>query len=221
MVAGRNMNAKQRYRKKIREYSEYGIIYKATLLIDGRIYIGQTTRSLKERISEHSHKGLFYFNNVIAKYGIDNFKWEIIDKANYQKELDEKESYCISLYKSNIKEFGFNLTSGGDHGVYSEEVRKKMSENMVGVKNHRYGKKHSPETRLRRSIALKGLTSGSKHCMYGKPSHNCKRVRCIETSESFDSVKLASINKNIGPSNLSNCLTGRNNTAGGYHWEVV
>jgi len=215
------MNAKQRYRKKIREYSEYGIIYKAILLADGRIYVGQTTRSLKERISEHLHKGLFYFSNAIKKYGVDGFKWEIIDKSNSQKELDEKEGYYIDLYKSNTKEFGFNLTSGGDHVVYSEEVRKKMSENMMGVKNHMYGKKQSIETKLKRSVALRGKTAGEKHYRYGKPSPLRKKVVCVETGEVFESISSASILKGMRRNSIANCLNGWSYTAGGYHWEVV
>lgn len=76
------MDPRKKHRQKIREYSEFGIIYRATLTIDGRIYIGQTIRSLKERISEHINKDRFYFNKAIKKYGENNFNWDIIYKAN-------------------------------------------------------------------------------------------------------------------------------------------
>jgi group I intron endonuclease len=221
MVVMLNMNAKQKYRLHTREYNECGIIYRAVLIEDGRIYIGQTIRSLKERISEHLHRGLFYFNKAVIKYGVDGFKWEIIDKAYSQKELDEKESYYINLYKSNIKEFGFNLTSGGEHVNYSDDVRKRISESMMGTKNHRYGKSPSLETRLKTSIALKGKTAGEKHYRYGKPSPNRKSIKCLETGEIFESITTAATLKNIGITSLSNCLNGRSRIAGKCHWEVV
>lgn len=64
-----------------------GIIYKATSKTSGKIYIGQTTTSLNNRISNHKHKALYnidlknHFHNAIRKYGIDDFIWEVIDTA--------------------------------------------------------------------------------------------------------------------------------------------
>lgn len=53
-----------------------GFIYQCTNLINNKIYIGQTTRSLKERKAEHLHKVIndgTYFHNALLKYGADNF----------------------------------------------------------------------------------------------------------------------------------------------------
>jgi DNA-binding CsgD family transcriptional regulator len=65
----------------------------------------------------------------LRKYGEENFKWEIIDNAETQKELNEKEVYWISFYNS-FKGNGYNMTAGGDgasgHKV-SEETRYKIS----------------------------------------------------------------------------------------------
>lgn len=46
-------------------------------------------------------------------------------------------------------------------------------------------------------------------------------IRCIETGEIFPTQEAAaqSINKNV--QNISNCLHGKQKTAGGYHWERV
>ena len=63
----------------------YGIIYKCTNLINGKIYIGQTIKGLKRRKALHEitadkNRG-FYFHNAIRKYGKENFKLEIIDSG--------------------------------------------------------------------------------------------------------------------------------------------
>lgn len=52
----------------------YGIIYKATNLIDGKIYIGQTTRTLEKRRKEHEKpsKHNYLFQRAIRKYGKAN-----------------------------------------------------------------------------------------------------------------------------------------------------
>ena len=36
----------RKYREARKEYSGYGIIYKATCLVNGKVYIGKTIRSL-------------------------------------------------------------------------------------------------------------------------------------------------------------------------------
>ena len=67
--------------------NRYGIIYKIQNKVTNKIYIGLTTRSLKERIEDHKlNKSLIGFS--IRKYGINNFIFEeefIIDvsKKNY------------------------------------------------------------------------------------------------------------------------------------------
>jgi group I intron endonuclease len=170
----------RKHRLKIREYSQFGIIYKAVLNSDGRVYVGQTTRSLKERISEHGHKDLFYFHNAIQKHGIENFTWEIIDYADSQEDLDRKEEKWISYHRSNVKGLGFNLTSGGDHAVFTEESIKKMSEKMVGIKNHRYGKKWSDSMRAKIGISRKGMQNRNI------------ALKCVETNKVYKNMLEAS-----------------------------
>jgi len=66
------------------------IIYKAENRINGKIYIGQTTASLKKRIAGHlweTHKNQV-FSNALRKYGIQSFNFSIIDSASSQEVLD-------------------------------------------------------------------------------------------------------------------------------------
>lgn len=59
-----------------------GIIYKATNIVNGKCYIGQTIRKLQLRINSHfcltdKNDGIT-FHNAIKKYGKESFKWEKI-----------------------------------------------------------------------------------------------------------------------------------------------
>ena len=70
-----------------------------------------------------------YFHNALNKYGEENFKFEEIDSATTQEELNDKERYWIKYYNSNDKNKGYNLDSGGLYGgAKSEETKKKIGE---------------------------------------------------------------------------------------------
>lgn len=97
----------------------YGIIYKATNLQNQKVYIGQTTQSLAERIYHHYYRAdnspeitHTHFINAIRKYGKNNFEWEIIDRAETKDELDQKERYWIAFFDSINT--GYNIQAGGN-----------------------------------------------------------------------------------------------------------
>ena len=99
----------------------YGIIYKATNLLNGKIYIGQTIRKLQERKNSHFYDSRLESNRVfpraIKKYGKENFKWEIIDSSSSKEELDFKEKYYILYYNSLVNVgYGYNVGEGGTFG---------------------------------------------------------------------------------------------------------
>lgn len=65
--------------------NEVNVIYKFTNTLNNKIYIGQTSTSLRKRVINHltksrkwtkSRKG--YFQHALFKYGIENFNWIII-----------------------------------------------------------------------------------------------------------------------------------------------
>lgn len=86
------------------------IIYKATNLLDSKVYIGLTTKTLDERIKTHlkskKQKGLF--GKALHKYGIANFQVEVIDRADNFDELVEKELQWIFHYNSQSPN-GYNI----------------------------------------------------------------------------------------------------------------
>lgn len=149
-----------------------GIIYKVTCETNGKIYIGQTTKSLYMRKQQHKYRAFkgdrrSAFQVAILDEGFDNFKWEILIAVESQDELDRWEKYYIEKYKSNNPKYGYNLNSGGvgNKGFkHSEESRRKMSEKRIGVKSPcgMLGKHHTNKTRLKISAKNKGRVLSEK-----------------------------------------------------------
>ena len=92
-----------------------GYIYKITNLINGKVYIGQTRRTIEIRWRDHvydSKRSEYPIHRAIRKYGVDNFKIEMLEECENDK-LDEKEIYWIKEYDSTNSDKGYNATSGG------------------------------------------------------------------------------------------------------------
>lgn len=135
------------------------LIYKITNKINGKVYIGQTTRSLKTRWKEHytNKSNCYALHRAVQKYGKENFEIKVIDHGHSREELDNKEIFWIQFYDSMNRNKGYNLTSGGEtNKVMSEETRRKMSESKKGEKNPFYGKHHTEETKKEHSEAVRG-----------------------------------------------------------------
>ena len=137
-----------------------GKIYIAINNINNKVYIGQTIRTLKNRRQGHydSMKRIgtkSYFTNALIKYGINNFKWKIIDIVYNQKSLDTREKYWIKFYQATDSKYGYNLLSGGGSGrTPNKELRKKLSLANKN-QNNRKGCKWSAESKLQLSIKNK------------------------------------------------------------------
>lgn len=224
------------------------IIYKITNKINGKVYIGQTVRTLKQRWKDHRSEAKDCkrgraIHKAIRKYGVENFTVEQIDVATCQEELNEKERYWIEFYDSMNRNKGYNLTNGGDSFKMAESVKVKISEfakTRIGEKNPRYGVPMGLENRLKIS-AVNKLRTGEKNSFYGKhhteetkqkmrgkrPSisgaknPNAKKVLCIETGVVYECGVIASKETGVSYSSLRKCCQGNRKTAGGYHWQYI
>lgn len=113
-----------------------GKIYKITNKINGKIYVGQTTKTLTERFQKHcwgtTAKDIYHFNmaikEAIRKYGKENFIIELIEEVEQDK-LDEREVYWISYYDSYNK--GYNCTLGGQNGATRSTSLSWLEENEI------------------------------------------------------------------------------------------
>lgn len=104
-----------------------GIIYAHINKINGKVYIGQTTRTLYERWANgKGYSSCTKFQNAILKYGWNNFDHIILECGLNEDELNNKEKYWINKYNS-ISE-GYNIDLGGNSHHFSEEHRQKIRE---------------------------------------------------------------------------------------------
>ncbi len=92
------------------------VIYKAASP-SGKIYVGQTRRSLKHRIWAHYYSAIveetsYPFMLALSKY-MNDFSWEILHRAETKEELDEREIQLIKELGSSSPDKGYNCTSGG------------------------------------------------------------------------------------------------------------
>lgn len=96
----------------------------------GKVYIGITCQKPEKRWNNgNGYKHNEYFWRAIQKYGWDNFEHEILFSDLSKEEAQVKEKNLINKYKSNIPEFGYNISSGGEArtGVkLSEDAKKKL-----------------------------------------------------------------------------------------------
>jgi len=211
-------------------------IYKIINQINGKIYVGKTTLPIEKRLKRHFYladkKVNRYLYDAINKYSKENFIIELIEECEYNL-ANEREIYYINLYKSNNKEFGYNMTIGGDGGKMPEESLQKMILKKTGIKM-------SEETKRKISEANKGkiphimteeckekirqslLKSGHKppitywkteeHPMYGKTHSNKVKQKLSEfrtgkTWEEINGEESAKINKE----KMSERFSGSNN----------
>lgn len=88
-------------------------IYKITNLVNNKCYIGQS-QNIQSRWSHHrsfkEDSKNYPLYSAFKKYGMDNFKFEILEECLVDK-LDEREIYWIDYYDSYNT--GYNNTTGG------------------------------------------------------------------------------------------------------------
>lgn len=164
------------------------IIYEAYNLQTKKRYIGLSILSLEQRKKRHyinalKHNHNTYFYNAIRKYGVNNFKWQILGECSSKEELNKAEKECIAFFESNNPIYGYNMTSGGDgfSGICTDEHKRKISSSLKGIKRSKetkekmskskIGIKHSQETKIKISKIQKGKIStfkGHKHTLESK-----------------------------------------------------
>lgn len=144
----------------------FGVIYKITNLINGKQYIGQTSKLyINNRWCEHKNNARngkpSYLYNAIRKYGEDNFEFKVILKNIPIDKLNFYEQLWIEKFNTKAPN-GYNLTDGGsgtrgftpwDKGIkrskedvekmkayFTPKVREKMSKRVSGANNPMYGR---------------------------------------------------------------------------------
>jgi group I intron endonuclease len=163
------------------------IIYKTTNLINGKIYVGQDSNNNPEYLGS----GLL-LEKAFLKYGMNNFKKEILEKCLSKEELDLREIFWIEKLNSIDKKIGYNIAKGGaggdtisgksDNEIFRKFLSERNKKFYKDKSNHpMFGKKQTAESNEKRRNSILGTkrsnstkrkmsnsVMGSKNQAFGK-----------------------------------------------------
>lgn len=185
-------------------------IYKIINKINNKIYIG-SAKNIKQRLKNHktcliNNKHCNeYLQLSFNKYGNDCFIFEIIEYCEIEK-LVEREQYYIDTLNPeyNICRVAYSRL-GTKH---SEETKKKIGLKSFG-RNEAISKGHLGKTKDRYTIEQMIKANSKPILQFDKEEKFIKE---------WKSIREASNELNIKHSCISNCLSGRYKTSGGFIW---
>ena len=215
-------------------------LYQHKNKINGKIYIGITSRSPQERWGQNGNNYYSspHFYSAIKKYGWDNFEHNILLENLTRDEASIKEKEYIKLFHSNEREYGYNETSGGEINFeLNAKAREKKSVAMLGNLNGKHpcsettkkkiskalkGKKFSEERKEKLRIVARNRKSPP--CSEKKKDKlrnnypNMKKVYCKETDTVYKSVQECARELNLYATNISAVCRGKHPMCKGYHF---
>lgn len=199
--------------------------------LNNKVYIGITCQIPTSRRwkNGNGYKKCPLFYNAIKKYGWDNFEHSILYKNISKEVAEEKEKELIKKYKSNDRNHGYNLQSGGGITNLSELTKEKL-------RIYNTGRKHSEETKKKMSLSHIGKQKclGYKHTketkekhrqlMLGKKNHNARGVNQYDLQGNFikhyDYMNQIKEYINIPTTaHISDCCRGKRNKCYGFIWK--
>lgn len=199
-------------------------VYKHTFP-NGKVYIGITCQKPHERWeSGYGYKNQSLVFNAIKKYGWNNVAHEIICDGLSLSEAHAKEIEQISIHKSDNRDFGYNVSSGGFSGsshTVSDDARRRIGD------SHR-GKPLSEEHKEKLRKAHVGIKLGRpsaeaiKHRQEGGVGRPRKPVAQYSKTGEFircwDAILFAATTLGISQTNIIMVCNGKRKTAGGFVW---
>lgn len=210
-----------------------GIIYKATNVATGEVYIGVTTISLHERINDLYNKATkncgHKFQNAIREYGFESFIWEQIDTGINTDELALKEKYYIQKFDSFHNGYNSDRGGGFKKTIYQYNLTGELESTFQSLEEASISSSISEESI---SHACVGDRKTSKGFYWTYTStfdlkEDIRKKKVIQydyegkTLNVFDSIAEASIATEINKSSIAKCCRGERNKAGGYIWKYI
>lgn len=211
------------------------LIYRITNTVNSKSYVGLTSRSVRQRWTEHrrdAKKGSSLpLHSALRKYGPDSFKIEVLEECDSIEYLCEREQHWIQ----ELGTFGggYNATAGGEGSIghtVTDEHRRILSEVNQGNQNA-IGYHHTDEARkrigdaARMRDAIGSQTRGkklSKERVENKRVQQFKSViKCDMNGQPlayFESMLAAAKSLNTTPQGISRCCRYPSRSALGFKW---
>ena len=160
-----------------------------------KLYIGKTEySSAQNRWEMHQYEvssgSGFYIHNAIRKHGELAFEVVVLESdIEDPKVLCEREIYWIAQYRSNERDWGYNMTPGGDNPPnhkgkkYNETHRANISKAQMGRPGTfgHLGKTHTEESKremaLFRTQLMASLSEDEKRINTQKARNQIKELR--------------------------------------------
>jgi group I intron endonuclease len=189
------------------------LIYLIQNLINNKQYVGQTTRSVSRRWSDHKARAkagsLLPIHCAIRKYGTTNFSIVPIWIADSLQELNEMEKRFICALGTQCPT-GYNRTDGGVGSIgykHTPEALNKMSRVHLG-NTYRRGSAQSLDARRAMSIHHTGLKQSAE--TIAKRIAKCRGQKRSEESRRrmSDAAKIHNIARNF-PQDKGAALRGK------------
>jgi group I intron endonuclease len=120
------------------------IVYRITNKTNGKSYIGQSVRTVDQRWKAHLSSvrqgSKFRFHSAIRKYGVDDWKLEILFEHDDIDLCKKKEEELIKQFDLTNNKNGYNAKPGGCGGWIVpdekyENWRQKQPTNNIGLNN--------------------------------------------------------------------------------------
>lgn len=109
------------------------IIYQVTNKVNGKRYIGKTSRTVSVRWKDHVESSVggsqYYFHKAIRKHGTNSFEIKELETVSDEDVANYREIFWIAALQTYRPDRGYNQTFGGEGRVFTQslEARAKIS----------------------------------------------------------------------------------------------
>lgn len=175
-------------------------VYLLTNLVNGRYYVGRTVNpdlhdylSVKRWAARHDKVPSMPLIRAMRKYGVENFKAEVLTTTDSIKQLDELERLWIAVL--DAQHFGYNVAAGGSGASRpcSEDTKRKIGiankgrkpAGYVRTEKHKQQLSERPRISRETGYALASWENGGNVSAYlskETPEQKAKRYAAIKAS---------------------------------------
>lgn len=224
-----------------------GFLYIITNNVNDKVYIGQTTTTVKARWSEHKHeagrkKPDMVIAKAIKKYGVENFKIVELEKVEadsfeeLNQLLNKKEISYIKQYDCTSHKNGYNVTSGGDNRPDFQKEITYCFEPSTGILFKVFRSRaeageyfNARSSSITNAIRFKRLYKGyyfTNNNIFDYVSKQPAKISSIPVKQYKDGILINTYVSCVEASNILgldkfhiyNVCVGKNISSGGYVW---